>query len=92
MKKYQGSYLNWYNTKQNPVAELEDALRAGEIETDPEKANEFYREANRIIAEDVGYLALTNDNLPQILAPSVRGFVHAVNVNYDFSKVWLAPE
>lgn len=85
-----GLYLNWYNTKQNPVANLEEALRAGEIETDPDKANEYYREANRIIADDVGWLALTNDNLPQILAPNVRGFVHAVNVNYDMSKVWLA--
>lgn len=87
-----GLYLNWYNTLQNPVPALEDALRAGEIETDPEKANEYYREANRIIADDVGWLSLTNDNLPHLMAAHVRGFVHAVNVNYDMSKIWLAPQ
>ncbi len=85
-----GLYLNWYNTKQNPVPALDDALKAGALETDEEKANEYYRTANGIIADDVGWLALTNDNLPQILAPHVNGFVHAVNVNYGMSKVWLS--
>ena len=64
-----GLNLNWYNTKQNPVPALDDALKAGELETDPEKANEYYRTANGIIADDVAWLALTNDKLPRFWRP-----------------------
>ena len=85
-----GLYLNWYNTVQSPIPALDDALKAGELETDQEAQNALYRTANQIVADDVGYLTITHDKLPQVLAPRVQGFVHAVNVNYDVAKVWLS--
>lgn len=85
-----GADLSYYNTKQNPVPELQEALINGAKATDPAEANTWYQKANDKIAQDVGWLALTHDKLPQVLAPRVQGFVHAVNVNYDFASVWIS--
>jgi len=83
------AFYTYYNTKENPNTELDRFLIEGARETDPERANELYRQANAKIMSDVGYLPITHDKLPHLMRPQVKGFIHAVNVNYDLTTVWL---
>ena len=83
------TFYTWYNVKERPNTELDKYLIGGAQTTDQEQANERYRQANAKIMSDVGYLPITHDKLPQLMRPAVKGFIHAVNVNYDLTKVWI---
>jgi len=90
---YQSSeslFSSGYNDAENPRADVDQILKAAKSEPDPEKSNELYKQANsKLCAEDVAFLCLNHDKFPHLMGDYVYGFVHAVNVNYDMSKVWL---
>ncbi len=79
-----------YTNREKPNTVLDELLVAGRQELDQAKANDIYRRANeQMIVEDCAFLPLTHDKLPHMMKSSVKGFVHAVNVNYDLAKVWI---
>lgn len=86
----ESTFSTGYNEIEAPREDIDSLLKAAKAEPDPEKSNELYKQANeKICVEDVAVLCLNHDKFPHLMAPYVYGFVHAVNVNYDMSKVWL---
>jgi peptide/nickel transport system substrate-binding protein len=79
-----------YANVENPNVALDELLVAGAQATDPEEANDLYRQANeKAMVEDCAFLALTHDKLPHLMKSSVKGFIHSVNVNYELTKIWI---
>jgi len=86
----ESTYSTGYNEKENPRTDVDTLLKSAKAEVDPAKSNDLYKQANsKLCAEDVAFLCLNHDKFPHMMADYVEGFVHAVNVNYDMSKVWL---
>ena len=79
-----------YTNRENPNVELDEFLVAGSEATDAATSNELYRKANeKAMVEDCAFVAITHDKLPHLMKPSLKGFVHSVNVNYDLTKLWI---
>lgn len=79
-----------YNNVENPKADVDEILQAAARETDPQKAIDLYRQANeKICITDQAVLPINHDKFPHLMKANINGFIHAVNVNYDMSKVWI---
>ena len=86
----EGTFSTGYNEIEAPREDIDSLLKAAKAEPDAEKSNELYKQVNeKLCVEDVAVLCLNHDKFPHLMADHVYGFVHAVNVNYDMSKVWL---
>ena len=66
-----------------------DILDRAQFETDPDAANELYRDANRIIMDQAYALPVVHDSAPIGMRDEVQGFVHVAAQWNDFSVVWL---
>jgi peptide/nickel transport system substrate-binding protein len=80
-----------FNTGWYCNASVDKLLDQAIAEPDQSKRVELYRQANQIaVADDVGYAPMFDYFQPVVLAPSVKGFVHAPEWWYDLSTVWIA--
>ncbi|GIW04534.1 MAG: peptide ABC transporter substrate-binding protein [Thermomicrobiales bacterium] len=75
-----GSYSN---------PKVDELLNAAFGELDDIKRAELYKQADKLIMEDAAFIPVVNDRAPYIMAPYVKGFVHAPEEAFDLTLVWL---
>lgn len=77
-----GVNAGWYCNE-----EVDKLLDEAVAQGDPGKAAQVYRQANKLIMEDAGFIPMFNDSQPVFLNKSVKGFVNPPMNWFDFSAV-----
>jgi peptide/nickel transport system substrate-binding protein len=79
-----GSNIGWYK---NP--EVDALLDQALAETDEKKRYELYTKAHDLVMQDASMIAVVHDSTPVLMAPYVKGYVHAPQNWMDFRTIWL---
>lgn len=78
------------NLGQYDNAEADHLIEQAMVATDPDKAREFWRKANKVISQqDPAYLGIVNDKAPYAMAGYVKGFIVPSEEWYDLVQVWV---
>lgn len=80
------------NAGQYSNAQFDDVANRAVQETDDEKANKLWQEANQILADDAAFAPIINDSSPYLMAPYVEGFIAPNQMWFDLRQVSINNE
>ncbi|OLO42440.1 peptide ABC transporter substrate-binding protein [Alkalihalophilus pseudofirmus] len=78
-----GNAGNYYNP------EFDELVHKAITELDPEVADEYWKQANQILAEDAAFAPIVNDTAPYVMADYVEGFIAPNEEWYDLIDVTI---
>lgn len=79
-----GSNVGWYDN-----SEVDTLLDQALVETDEGERDALYKQAHDMVMEDAAIVPVVHDSTPYIIAPYVKGYVHAPQNWQDFRTVWI---
>lgn len=82
-----GSNVNWYQND-----EVDALLDQALVEMDDAGRDALYKQAHDLMMQDAAMVPIVHDSTPYIMAPYVKGYVHAPQNWQDFRTVWLDRE